>query len=451
MAVSDGADVTVVKDKGLVATVFDDRTLAGLDGHLAIGHSRYSTTGSSHLAQRPAGLPRRRRPPASPSATTATSPTPRRWPPRRACCPGTVTSDSDLVAELHRQRARPPARGRERRPRPRAGARRGAAPARGRVLARAHGRGRTSSACATRTASGRSASASSTTGWVLASESPALDIVGAHFVRELEPGEMVVIDADRPAVAAAVPRRARRPEALPLRVRLLRPARHPPLRPERPPGPGPHGRAARRAGAGRGRHGDGRARVGRAGGRGLRPPQRHPVRPGPGEEPLHRPHLHRPEPGAAGARRAHEAQPAAREHRRQAARRGRRLDRAGHHPEAARQDAARGRAPREVHLRITSPPVKWSCFYGMDTGDRAELLAADARPSTRSATTSTSTRSPTSASTGSWPPPARPAPGSATPASPATTRSRCRSRCASTCSRSRPRRLPGTPVQTAID
>ena len=30
----------------------------------------------------------------------------------------------------------------------------------------------------------------------------------------------------------------------------------------------------------------------------------------------------------------------------------------------------------EVHLRITSPPVKWSCFYGIDTGDRTELLAA---------------------------------------------------------------------------
>jgi len=29
----------------------------------------------------------------------------------------------------------------------------------------------------------------------------------------------------------------------------------------------------------------------------------------------------------------------------------------------------------EVHLRITSPPVAWSCFYGIDTGDRSELLA----------------------------------------------------------------------------
>ena len=31
----------------------------------------------------------------------------------------------------------------------------------------------------------------------------------------------------------------------------------------------------------------------------------------------------------------------------------------------------------EVHLRITSPPYRWPCFYGMDTGDRGELLAAD--------------------------------------------------------------------------
>ena len=31
-------------------------------------------------------------------------------------------------------------------------------------------------------------------GWVLASESPALDVIGATFIRELEPGEMVIID-----------------------------------------------------------------------------------------------------------------------------------------------------------------------------------------------------------------------------------------------------------------
>ena len=32
-------------------------------------------------------------------------------------------------------------------------------------------------------------------GWVIASETAALDIVGAHFVRDVEPGEMVAIDA----------------------------------------------------------------------------------------------------------------------------------------------------------------------------------------------------------------------------------------------------------------
>jgi amidophosphoribosyltransferase len=31
----------------------------------------------------------------------------------------------------------------------------------------------------------------------------------------------------------------------------------------------------------------------------------------------------------------------------------------------------------EVHLRIISPPYRWPCFYGMDTGTRAELLAAN--------------------------------------------------------------------------
>jgi amidophosphoribosyltransferase len=31
----------------------------------------------------------------------------------------------------------------------------------------------------------------------------------------------------------------------------------------------------------------------------------------------------------------------------------------------------------EVHLRVSSPPYRWPCFYGMDTSRRSELLAAD--------------------------------------------------------------------------
>ncbi|MGH3744030.1 MAG: amidophosphoribosyltransferase, partial [Mycobacteriales bacterium] len=46
IAVSDGTTVVVYKDLGLVAQVFDEPTLDTLRGHLAIGHCRYSTTGS---------------------------------------------------------------------------------------------------------------------------------------------------------------------------------------------------------------------------------------------------------------------------------------------------------------------------------------------------------------------------------------------------------------------
>ena len=31
----------------------------------------------------------------------------------------------------------------------------------------------------------------------------------------------------------------------------------------------------------------------------------------------------------------------------------------------------------EVHFRVSSPPYRWPCFFGMDTGRRSELLAAD--------------------------------------------------------------------------
>ncbi|MGH9126857.1 MAG: amidophosphoribosyltransferase, partial [Acidimicrobiales bacterium] len=30
----------------------------------------------------------------------------------------------------------------------------------------------------------------------------------------------------------------------------------------------------------------------------------------------------------------------------------------------------------EVHLRISSPPYRWPCFYGLDTGTPGELIAA---------------------------------------------------------------------------
>ena len=47
IAVSNGTQIMVFKDMGLVSQVFDESTLNSLRGHLAIGHARYSTTGAS--------------------------------------------------------------------------------------------------------------------------------------------------------------------------------------------------------------------------------------------------------------------------------------------------------------------------------------------------------------------------------------------------------------------
>ncbi|MGA8255204.1 MAG: amidophosphoribosyltransferase [Nocardioides sp.] len=47
IAVSNGRQILVYKDMGLVSQVFDETTLASFTGHLAVGHCRYSTTGGS--------------------------------------------------------------------------------------------------------------------------------------------------------------------------------------------------------------------------------------------------------------------------------------------------------------------------------------------------------------------------------------------------------------------
>lgn len=49
IATSDGARLHLHRQMGLVAQAFTEDDLARLPGHLAIGHTRYSTTGTSHL------------------------------------------------------------------------------------------------------------------------------------------------------------------------------------------------------------------------------------------------------------------------------------------------------------------------------------------------------------------------------------------------------------------
>ena len=195
MAVSDGERLWIDKDMGLVTNVFNDYKLTTLQGHLAIGHTRYSTTGSSTWRN------------AQPvyrecgdggfalghnGNLTNTS----RLAAEAGMLPGVVASDSDLVAELIAT-AFPTDDGLR-------SDGRDLEVALARVLPRLEGAfsfvlcdvahliglrdpNGFRPLCLGRLEAG---------GWVLASETPALDVVGAHFVRELEPGEMVVIDAN---------------------------------------------------------------------------------------------------------------------------------------------------------------------------------------------------------------------------------------------------------------
>ena len=99
MAVSDGEAITVMKDMGLVTTVFDERKLSGLRGHMAIGHTRYSTAGSSDwMNAQPVfrGVGRAGFALGHNGNLTNTA----ELGEVAGMLPGLVSSDSDLVAEL---------------------------------------------------------------------------------------------------------------------------------------------------------------------------------------------------------------------------------------------------------------------------------------------------------------------------------------------------------------
>jgi amidophosphoribosyltransferase len=189
MATFHDHQITVVKDNGLVSHVFSETTLRALAGSHVIGHTRYSTSGSANWT---AAQPVYRSAGSSGFAiahngnltnTTAL-----------ADAAGiqftSMLSDSDLIAEL---------------------------------LARQVETGTTLTEALVKVLSGvegafsivileageihavrdpfgfrplclgRLGPEDSPEGWMVASESPALDVVGATFIRELNPGEMVTI------------------------------------------------------------------------------------------------------------------------------------------------------------------------------------------------------------------------------------------------------------------
>jgi amidophosphoribosyltransferase len=194
MAVSDGETIVIDKDMGLVSNVFNHRRLAPLTGHLAVGHTRYSTTGSSTWRN---AQPVYRDVGGAEFAlghngnlvnTEALAE-------EAGMLPGTVASDSDLVAELLAAEIQ----------------RGGGERSDGRDLEHAltvvlpRLRGAFSLVLmdeghlvGVRDPNGFRPLCLGTLddgGWVLASETPALDVVGATFLRELAPGEVVVVDA----------------------------------------------------------------------------------------------------------------------------------------------------------------------------------------------------------------------------------------------------------------
>jgi amidophosphoribosyltransferase len=186
IAVSDRGRVTALRDMGLVTQVFSEQKLRGLRGEVAIGHSRYSTTGSTHWANaqpivqhgsvRTVALGHN-------GNLTNTSEL------RAELLEGGVrlhsTSDTEVIAALIARDERP------------------LEEAVAATMARIEG-----AFSAVLLSEGKLVGFRDPDGirplvlgrldddWLLASESCAFDLLGAEVVRELGPGELVVVDGE---------------------------------------------------------------------------------------------------------------------------------------------------------------------------------------------------------------------------------------------------------------
>ncbi|SDM87068.1 amidophosphoribosyltransferase [Actinomyces ruminicola] len=224
IASTDGSNILVYKDLGLVSQVFDDGTLSSLTGHLAVGHVRYATQG--------AGTWENAQPMLGPVAgsTLALTHNGNLTNTRELMEAIHRTSGEDLTGELGRGSSTDTAV---------IAALMELVSEHGHLDARDHDAQDTDSSLYPPVADADAApplSISATArrvlpllrgafslvfmdehtlyaardphgvrplvlgrlqrGWVVASESAALDIIGAAFVREIEPGELIEIDAD---------------------------------------------------------------------------------------------------------------------------------------------------------------------------------------------------------------------------------------------------------------
>jgi amidophosphoribosyltransferase len=205
IAVADGSAVTATKDRGLVTQVFNESTLASLEGHIAIGHVRYSTSGGSssweaaqpHLSAIDDSII------ALAHNGTLVNTNHLRVQLLELGVSFRSSTDSEVAAKLIGYFTRKTHHMRE-------GIRKtmeliGGAYAMVLITAEALYAFRDPNGirplCIGRLPDDR--------GWVLASETCGLDIVGAHFVRDVEPGEVIRINEEGLVVEQAVAKRER--------------------------------------------------------------------------------------------------------------------------------------------------------------------------------------------------------------------------------------------------
>jgi amidophosphoribosyltransferase len=195
IAISNGETIVVYKELGLVSQVFDEDVLHGLRGHLAIGHVRYSTTGSTSWEN---AQPSYKSGPEGQIAVAHNgnlvnsvelkrslaeaggdpTPTAARLP---------SSSDTDLVAAHVARANKGDMKEAILEVLPRlSGAFSFTMMDESRVYGIRDPQG-FRPLCIGRLEEG---------GWVLASETCALDLLGARFIRDVEPGELVVLDAN---------------------------------------------------------------------------------------------------------------------------------------------------------------------------------------------------------------------------------------------------------------
>jgi amidophosphoribosyltransferase len=204
IAVSDGHRIMVHKEMGLVAQVFDEPALTALRGHIAVGHCRYSTTGASVWAN---AQPTFRSTPATSLALghngnlINTSELAALLDPAAPGGDGGIaaTSDTDVLTALFVSERVPAGAAGEAGAAPRGPA--SIEDVAAAVLPLAKGAYSLvfmdeQTLYAARDPQGFRPLVLGRldSGWVVASETAALDIVGAAFVREIAPGELICIN-----------------------------------------------------------------------------------------------------------------------------------------------------------------------------------------------------------------------------------------------------------------